>query len=125
MSNTKHTEEVLVRFLVSLSEEHILFLRMHATMINDNGERWYHLPNYYRQVKENIFEVMPPDQVPKEVKYSQHSENQSLLEALKECEEYFENKADADFRDEHFIPNPEMKLLVMIREKIKQAENNE
>ena len=45
----------------------------------------------------------------------------SLLEALKECEEYFDKRADVDYADE-YIANSEMQLLSMIRETIKNAE---
>ena len=42
------------------------------------------------------------------------------LEVLEECEEYFDNRADADYDigAERYISNPEMKLLCMVREAI-------
>lgn len=44
----------------------------------------------------------------------------SLLEALKECEDYFDNIADVD----DGRPNKEMQLLAMIRETIKKSRIN-
>lgn len=38
-----------------------------------------------------------------------------MLEALDECEEYFDNKADADCDQDGFVPNAEMKLLSQVR----------
>ena len=46
----------------------------------------------------------------------------SLLEALKECEEYFDKRADVDYADE-YIANSEMQLLVIVRKAIQNAEN--
>jgi hypothetical protein len=46
--------------------------------------------------------------------------NSELLEALKECEEYFDNKADADYAEWH-IANEEMKLLIVIRNAIQKV----
>lgn len=45
-----------------------------------------------------------------------------LLEALFECEEYFDNKADADCDQDGFIPNKEMRLLDVVRAAIAKAE---
>ena len=50
------------------------------------------------------------------------SKNSSLLEALKECEEYFDKRADVDYADE-YIANSEMQLLVVVRKAIQNAEN--
>lgn len=50
------------------------------------------------------------------------SQNSSLLEALKECEEYFFNMADADYDETNPIPNKEMRMLTMIKNAIKKAE---
>lgn len=36
--------------------------------------------------------------------------------ALEQCEEYFDNRADADCDQDGFIPNTEMKLLCEVRE---------
>ena len=38
-----------------------------------------------------------------------------LREALEECEEYFDNRADADCDQDGFIPNDEMKRLTTVR----------
>jgi hypothetical protein len=48
--------------------------------------------------------------------------NSSLLEALKECEDYFDNLADVDYGETH-LPNREMKLLSLVRKAIQNAEN--
>jgi len=46
-----------------------------------------------------------------------------LLEALAECEEYFDNRADADWdAEDGFIPNKEMRLLSLVREALAKAE---
>lgn len=45
-----------------------------------------------------------------------------LLEALSECEEYFDNRADADCDQDGFIPNKEMRLLDVVRAAIAKAE---
>lgn len=44
-----------------------------------------------------------------------------LLEALHECEDYFDNRADADCDQDGYIPNEEMKLLQVVREALKKA----
>ncbi len=45
-----------------------------------------------------------------------------LVEALEECAEYFDNKADADHDYETgYIPNTEMRLLVTCNEALKLA----
>jgi hypothetical protein len=44
-----------------------------------------------------------------------------LLEALQECEEYFDNRADADCDQDGFIPNEEMKLLAVVRDALRKA----
>jgi hypothetical protein len=45
----------------------------------------------------------------------------ALLEALTECEEYFDNRADADCDQDGFIPNKEMELLHVVRTALKKA----
>ncbi len=45
-----------------------------------------------------------------------------LLEALFECEEYFDSRADADCDQDGFVPNKEMRLLSVVREAIRKAE---
>lgn len=45
-----------------------------------------------------------------------------LLAALHECEEYFDNRADADCDQDGFIPNKEMRLLTEVRAAIAKAE---
>lgn len=42
-------------------------------------------------------------------------ENDRLREALDECEDYFDNRADADCDQDGFIPNKEMQLLTTVR----------
>ena len=37
-------------------------------------------------------------------------------ELLEDCEEYFDNKADADHNGENFVPNKEMEILSRIRQ---------
>ena len=46
-----------------------------------------------------------------------------LIELLIECEEYFDNKADADCDETGFIPNKEMRLLTMVREAMRKMES--
>jgi hypothetical protein len=45
----------------------------------------------------------------------------ALIEALDACEDYFDNRADADCDQNGFIPNEEMKLLQVVREALKKA----
>lgn len=47
---------------------------------------------------------------------------QTLIAALTECEDYFDQRADADCDQDGFIPNEEMKLLQVVREAIAKAE---
>lgn len=42
-------------------------------------------------------------------------------EALIECEDYFDNRADADCDQDGYIPNEEMKLLCVVRDALKKA----
>jgi hypothetical protein len=44
-----------------------------------------------------------------------------LLEALEACEEYFDNRADADCDQDGYIPNEEMKLLTLVRAALSKA----
>lgn len=46
-----------------------------------------------------------------------------LLGALRECEDYFDDRADADHDDTGFVPNKEMALLTTVRAAIAKAEN--
>ena len=39
-----------------------------------------------------------------------------VIEVLEMCGEYMENKADADYENESYVPNKEMRLLLLIRE---------
>ncbi len=41
-----------------------------------------------------------------------------LLGTLIDCEDYFDNRADADCDQDGFIPNEEMRLLSSVREAI-------
>lgn len=43
------------------------------------------------------------------------SDNQRLLEALEEVEEYLDDRSDADYDDTGFVPNTEMRLLAVVR----------
>lgn len=43
----------------------------------------------------------------------------STLDALRECEEYFDQRADADCDQDGFIPNEEMKLLQVVRDALR------
>lgn len=45
-----------------------------------------------------------------------------VSEVLLKCEEYFDNRADADCDQDGFIPNEEMKLLGEVRDAIAKAE---
>ncbi|ANK73760.1 hypothetical protein FA04_14695 [Ensifer adhaerens] len=46
-----------------------------------------------------------------------------LIEALRECEEYFDNRADAEYFPDSAAPRPneEMKLLQVVRDAIRKA----
>lgn len=43
------------------------------------------------------------------------AKNDRMSEALHECEEYFDNRADADCDQDGYIPNDEMKMLTVVR----------
>jgi hypothetical protein len=45
-----------------------------------------------------------------------------LREALAECEDYFENRSDADCDETGFIPNEEMKMMTMVQAALKGGE---
>ena len=49
------------------------------------------------------------------------AQNRDLLEALKECEEYFDQRADADHNGERYVGNAEMKMLTVVRDAIARA----
>lgn len=42
-------------------------------------------------------------------------------DALIECEDYFDNRADADCDQDGYVPNEEMKLLQVVRDAIRKA----
>ena len=44
------------------------------------------------------------------------------INALSECEEYFDNRADADCDQDGYIPNKEMRLLGTVREALQNLE---
>lgn len=44
-----------------------------------------------------------------------------LIDALRECEDYFDDRADADCDQDGYIPNEEMKLLQVVREALRKA----
>lgn len=45
-----------------------------------------------------------------------------LLEALAECEDFFDQRADADCDQDGFVPNDEMRMLATVRAAIAKAE---
>lgn len=47
----------------------------------------------------------------------------AAVEALEQCEEYFDNRADADCDQDGFIPNKEMRLLSVVRAARSALEN--
>jgi len=49
------------------------------------------------------------------------NDNADLIELLIECEEYFDDLADADCDETGFIPNKEMRLLTMVREALRKV----
>lgn len=82
--------------LTRLSEEHTKFLETYTTAVNINGQTWYNLPFWYRKDAGCYFEILPTNKVSNEVKSFQSSENQQLLEALKEIMTVYE-------RDGHLL----------------------
>ena len=46
---------------------------------------------------------------------------QQLIEALEECAEYFDDRADADCDDRGFIPNTEMTMGLLVQAAIAKA----
>lgn len=46
-----------------------------------------------------------------------------LIDALRECEEYFDGRADAEFSPSSSRPrtNEEMRLLIVVREALRKA----
>lgn len=50
------------------------------------------------------------------------AENERLRDALDECEDYFDNTADADHDQDGFIPNKEMQLLSTVRAALNKQE---
>ena len=77
----------------------------------------YRTPNSINGIADHEFYHSLLDKINSHCK----QQNSSLLEALKECEEYFDKRADADYADE-YIANSEMQLLLVVRNAIKQAE---
>jgi hypothetical protein len=47
---------------------------------------------------------------------------EGLLSVLEGCRDYFEDRAEADFKDEHFQPNKEMTILSLIDAVIKKTQ---
>ncbi len=45
----------------------------------------------------------------------------TMMSALIECEDYFDQRADADCDQDGFIPNDEMRLLSVVRDAIHKA----
>lgn len=52
---------------------------------------------------------------------AKEAQNERLRNALAECEEYFDNHADADCDQDGFIPNKEMQLLSIVRAALSAA----
>lgn len=50
-----------------------------------------------------------------------HAALSEAIEALEECADYFDNRADADCDQYGFIPNTEMRLLSTVRDAISKA----
>lgn len=44
-----------------------------------------------------------------------------LTDTLVDCEDYFDQRADADTDQDGYVPNDEMRLLVAIREALSKA----
>jgi len=44
-----------------------------------------------------------------------------VIDALERCEEYFDNRADADCDQDGYVPNEEMKLLQVVRDALKKV----
>ena len=44
-----------------------------------------------------------------------------IIEVLQACEEYFDNRADADHNGVNFVANEEMRLLIDVRAALKLA----
>lgn len=66
--------------------------------------------------------VVPYDDAIKAMTDYSSQQNAELLQALEECEEYFNNRADIIDQDEfHIRPNEEMTLSVKIRNAINKA----
>lgn len=53
------------------------------------------------------------------------SDNQRLLEALEEVEEYLDDRSDADYGDTGFVPNTEMRLLAVVRAALNEGHSPE
>jgi hypothetical protein len=45
-----------------------------------------------------------------------------LFNVLAQCEDYFDNRADADMDQDGYVPNEEMRMLTAIREVLAKAE---
>ncbi|MCX2699356.1 hypothetical protein [Ochrobactrum chromiisoli] len=50
---------------------------------------------------------------------AQALEEAAILEALEECEAYFDDRSDADHDETGFVPNEEMRILVSVRAAIR------
>ena len=116
MSNTKHTEGPWYVTTGVHSE---------TTEMYDKGETWFNVNGPDGVIADVLHgRCLSADEEEAEANAQLIASAPSLLEALKECEEYFDDKADVA---EGFYPTPnkEMQLLTTIRNAIKQAENNE
>ena len=49
------------------------------------------------------------------------AQNRVLLDALNECEEYFESKADMDYNGVRYVGNDAMNMLTTVRDAIARA----
>lgn len=59
------------------------------------------------------------------VAFKLSSNNQRLLEALEEVEEYLDDRSDADYDETGFVPNTEMMLLTVVRAALNEGRSPE
>lgn len=65
--------------------------------------------------------VIPYDTALTAINQYAAQQNSSLLEALKECEDYFDDRADAEQDSNGAFPNKEMYMLLRIRNVINKT----
>jgi hypothetical protein len=69
----------------------------------------------------NLFDAVQAEAMVRHMVEGLPSVAPEVLEALQQCEDYFDNKADADCDQDGFIPNDEMRLLSAVREALAKA----